>query len=100
MLLEATATPLPDWLAEVKLGWARELRPRADRTVFALGLEHALSEAWEARVELEGDDREPASAALELRWIFVEDVYVTLGFGRRLGGERKRLWGLTLGIEF
>jgi hypothetical protein len=99
--LEVTAELRPGWLAEAKRGWARDVPARADRGTWTLGLEHALSDAWEVRAELEGDDREPPLAGASLRWAFWPEVaQVTLGTARRLGGDRARLWGVTLGVEF
>jgi hypothetical protein len=99
--LEATAAPRAGWLAEAKLGWARDAPARANRTTWAVGIEHALSEAWEARLELEGDDRQAAQAGASLRWAFWPDrAQLTWAYGRRLGGDRQRQWGLTLGVEF
>jgi hypothetical protein len=99
--VEATAEPREGWLAEVQLGWARDVPARADRMVWTLGLEHAMSQAWEWRVEFEGDDREAPLAGVSLRWAFWPDrAQLTLDVGRRLGGDRERTWGLTLGVEF
>lgn len=101
LTLEATVEPRPEWLAEAQLGWARDVRGRADRMTWVLALEHALSEAWETRIEAEGDDREAPRAAASLRWAFWPDLaQLTLAHGKRLGGDRERQWALTLGIEF
>lgn len=99
--LEATLEPWADWLLEARLGWARERDRHADRTTWLLGIEHALASRLDARAELEGDDRKPAMAAMELRWaVWPELAHLTFGGGRRLGGDRERKLSVALGIEF
>lgn len=101
LVVEATIEPREDWLAEAQFGWARDVPARAHRTVWALGLEHEFALAWEGRVELEGNDREAPVAGASLRWAFWPDrAQLTLELGRRLASDRKRQWGLTLGVEF
>jgi hypothetical protein len=99
--LEATIQPRPTWLGELQFGWARDLRERADRFIWTIGVEHTFWPAWELRAELEGTDREPAFVGAALRWAFVpERAQAKLAWARQLGSDRERKLGLALGIEF
>lgn len=101
LAIEAAAKLRETWLVEARLGWSRDLRAATDRTTWTLGSEHALAPAWETRLELEGDDRDPPVIGASLRWAFWPEVaQVTLSWNRRLGADRERKLGLALGVEF
>jgi len=99
--IEATHQPASAWLVEARLGTARDPVARSDRTLWLLGVEHAITEAVEARAELEGDDRSRPLASMALRWlVWPEHAVVTLAWGAGLGPLRERRLGLGVTFEF
>lgn len=99
--IEATLQPAAGWLAEAKLGTARQRNPRRDTTLWSLGLEHGLSENIEAVAELSGDDRDRPLASVGLRLqIWPEHAVLALSYGLKLTPQRERRFGLGITFEF
>lgn len=99
--LEATVQPAARWLAEVKLGTARQTRARRDSTRWSVGLEHGFWDGAEAVAELEGDDRDRPTASLGLRYtIWPEHAVLALSYGVKMAPQRERRLGVGLTFEF
>lgn len=99
--LDAAFAPVPAWVIEARLGSARDLIERRDRTLWTLGVEHEISDALEARAELDGDDRERPLASVELHYEFWPDVArINLSYGARSGPLRERRVGVGVTFEF
>ena len=99
--LEATLQPASGWLAEAKLGTARQRSTRRDTTLWSLGLEHALSDSMEAVAEPAGDDRERPIASAGLRYqLWPRHALLTLTYGVRLAPQREHRLGLGVTFEF
>ena len=101
IVLEATVQPAAGWLAEVKLGSARQQNTRRDSTRWSVGLEHGLSDSIEAAAELAGDDRDRPTASVALRYqIWPEHALLALSYGVKQAPQRERRFGLSLTFEF
>lgn len=99
--LEATLQPAAGWLAEIKLGTARQRSARRDTTRWSLGLERGLPESIEAVAELAGDDRDRPLASVALRWrIWPEHALLALRYGVKMAPQRERRLGLGVTFEF
>jgi hypothetical protein len=99
--VEATLQPVRAWLLEAKLGTTRERIARSDGTLWALAVEHALTETVEARAELAGDDRSRPLLNFGLRYLFwPEHALLTLSHGLRVSPLRERRVGLGITFEF
>jgi hypothetical protein len=99
--VEATRQLSPQWLVEAKLGAARDVLSRRNSTRWALASEHALTERFELRAEIGGDDRRQPLAQLGLRYtLWPEYVQLTASYGARSGSERERIASMGLQIEF
>ena len=80
---------------------ARDHRASSDKTLWALAVEHALTDAVELRVEADGDDRSRPLVSVGLRWLFwPEHALLTLSSGARTGPVRERRFGVGLSFEF
>lgn len=101
MALEATLQPASGWLAEVKLGTARQRSARRDSMLWSLGLEHSLSNSIEAVAELSGDDRDRPTASVGLRHQFwPEHALLTLNYGVKPAPQRERRVSVGVTFEF
>lgn len=101
ILLEATLQPAARWLAEVKLGTARQTRARRDSTRWSVGLEHGFWDGVEAVAELAGDDRDRPTASVGLRYaIWPEHALLALSYGVKMAPHRERRLGVGLTFEF
>lgn len=99
--IEATLQPAAGWLAEVKLGSARQRSARRDTTRWSLGLERGFSASIEAVAELAGDDRDRPTASVGLRYqIWPEHVLLALSYGVKLAPQRERRLGFGVTLEF
>lgn len=99
--IEATRQFGATWIAEAKLGTQREHAERRHSTIWALALEQSPSDAFEWRVELDGDDRSPPFLGASLRHTLgSEDLTVQVGVAARTGSPRERRLGLSLQFEF
>lgn len=99
--LEASRQLGTAWLAEARLGSARDRASRRYSTTWALSIEHAWSEAVEIKVELSGDDRDKPFAALAWRrTLGIEDLQLKLTWAERLGAPREQALALSLQYEF
>lgn len=99
--LEASRQLGAAWLAEAKLGSARDRAARRHSTIWALSIEHAWSEAVEIKAELSGDDRDKPFAALSWRrTLGIEDLQLKLTWAERLGSPREQALALSLQYEF
>ncbi len=99
--LEAALKPEEDWQIEARLGSARDHIARSDKTLWALALELAVTDAVEVRVEADGDDRSRPLVSVALRWLFwPEHALLTLSSGTRAGPMRERRFGIGISFEF
>lgn len=99
--LEASLAVDKAWLLEAKLGTARDRALRSGSTTWALGVERALAESFEARLELEGDDRQRPLWRAGLRYqIWPDHALLSLSYGSRTGPTRERQAGLAVTFEF
>lgn len=89
------------WLIEAKLGTARDRASRRDSTIWTLGVERALTGSVEARLELNGDDRQRPLWRAGLRYeVWPDHALISLFYGMRGGASRERQAGLALTLEF
>ncbi len=99
--LEAAYAIDKDWRVEARLGTARDLAARSDSTVWALALERALGAAFEARLELSGDDRQRPRWNASLRYeVWPDHALLSLSYGVRTGPARERQAGMSVTFEF
>jgi hypothetical protein len=98
--LEASRQFAPAWLAEAKLGTARDRAARRHSTIWALSVEHAWSEAVEVKAELGGNDRIKPFFGVGWRRTLVEDVQFKLAWATRTGTPREQRWAASLQVEF
>lgn len=100
LAVAAAQEPAAGWRVEARLGTQRNLVERRDRSAWEIALEHALSERWEARMQLAGEDRNRPQWALALRWQFWPDqVALTLRHGGSMGSGRTRQSALAVAWE-
>ncbi len=91
----------PSWLAEAKLGTARDVLSRRSKTLWELACEHALNERFELRAELAGDDRNRPLAKASLRYVlWPEHVQLKASYGARSGPQRERVSALGLQVDY
>lgn len=89
------------WFFDARLGTARDRPSRRDSTLWSLAVEHSLTEAFEMRVEVGGDDRQRPLWVAGLRYAFWPDrALISLDYGARAGAERERRWSLGVTVEF
>lgn len=84
------------WWVEAGLGMARDLAAHRQRTVWTATMERELGELAAFAWELDGDDREPASAGLVLRRDLDDDIEAELAWRTRLASPRERAVELRL----
>lgn len=99
--IEATRTLGRLWLVEAKLGAARDRASHSDATRWGLAVERALTDALEAGVEIDGDDRQRPLVAAGLRYEILPDrALVSLSYGLRSAPIRERRLSLAITVEF
>ena len=99
--VEATLQPVKVWLIEAKIGTARDRIARRDGTLWALAVEHAITQTVEARAEVGGDDRSRPLMSVGLRYLlWPEHALVTLSYGVKAAPLRERHVGLGITFEF
>lgn len=99
--LEATIQPAHDWQLEARLGSSRDHLAHTGMTVWATAVDHAVTDAWEVRFEVEGDDRGRPVVSVGLRWLFwPEHALLSLSHGARPGPLRERSFGVGITFEF
>lgn len=99
--LEATRAVGSSWLFEAVLGAARDRVERRDALVWSLGVERALGEAFEAKLEWSGSDRERPTLGAALRWeIWPDHALLSVSYERRGGPVRERQVGVAVTFEF
>jgi hypothetical protein len=101
MSANVTFEPAPAWLLEARIGTARDLSARRDRSPWALGVEHAVTPRFEVRAALEGADRGRPEWRIGMRcqpW--PEDLSLSLEYGAGSGAARERSIGVAVSVEF
>jgi hypothetical protein len=99
--VEASRQLGPAWLAEAKLGSARERAARCQRTTWALSIERAWSETAEIKCELSGDDRDKPFIGVGWRYaLWRDDVQLKASWAARTGAPHERQIALSLQVEF
>jgi len=99
--LEATHRLDGGWSMAARLGTARDIIGRRNKTTWALSVERPFTESLEGQAELAGDDRARPVLTIAARYLVVADhAAVTLSYGAGTGSPHVRRLGLAIAFEF
>ena len=99
--LDAAWRPAPAWVIDSRLVRLRDRIERRGSRVWSLGVEHELSDRFEARIEAEDESRRRPLVTLGLRYEFWPDrARFELSYAARAGAPRERRAGAGIVFEF